>query len=150
MVNLNKEETIKLFKNIKKNEEEADKIDLSVPVLTPQKVKTNWGKQIENVAILTCILLLIFFSYYFFIAWHNLDLSYNVLRINNAINNAELYDANGSRVTMDFSNILDTGGDYVTRPLTSYYISSLNSISLYFILMAFDCLVLGVLLSKRL
>jgi hypothetical protein len=117
--------------------------------ITPRK-KKNVGKQLENVFILTLILLLVLDCYYFWIAFHNVDLSTNVLRITDSLNSANLYDANGSRVTLDFSKIFDKGSDFISRPVSDYYIISLNNLSVYFMLGLFDCLLLGIMLGRRL
>ena len=156
MVNLNKKETINLLKSMKKNEEEADKITapkleaktVEMPIIKKPKKKSSFGKQVEIVLTLTFIVLLIPICSTFFIAFHNTDLAYNMIRMTDAVNNADLYDSNGTKVLLDFSKIVDTGSDFATRPLTTYYIESRNNLSLYFMLGLLDCLALGVFLGR--
>lgn len=114
-----------------------------------KKNKSDLSRQFENAIILTLITLLVPICYYFFMAFHNLDLSYNVMRMESAINNADLYDANGTKVLMDFSKLMDKGSDFVERPLVDYYIGSLNNLSLFFMLGMFDSLALGIMISNK-
>jgi len=138
--------------------------------------RTFWNReyssQLENLGILLCItfLIFIFISYsaasaentrQFYLKYHNLDLIFNMQNMIGAINAAELYNPDGSLVYIPFGGINDTGSDFVERPLTSYYIPSMNgidedymnsvkSLNNYFIMGLLDVLVLGLLLGKKL
>lgn len=119
-----------------------------------KKVKKGWGKnfskQFENMLILLLIVGLVFICSYFWIAFHNVDLSFNIMRVTDAVNYAELYDVNGTEILLDFSEIMDKGSDFEKRPIEDYYISGINNLSLFFILGIIDALTLGLILSRRL
>jgi hypothetical protein len=141
---------------------------------TPRRTiwRTDYTKQIENLGILLCItfLIFIFINYNtvsadntrnFYLQYHNVDLTFNIQNIVSTLNAAGLYDSNGSLVYIPFEKVTDTGSDYVERPLTKYYIPSMNSIdeaymnsvkhlNKYFVLGLIDVLVLGLLLGRKL
>lgn len=134
--------------------------------------KEKISSQIENIGILTCIAIFLFLtvSYtgtvqentrVFYLAYHNIDLTFNIQRVVGAINGANLYTQNGSQVYVPFESLNDTGSDFVERNLQDYYIPSMNSIdqsyslsmkavNKYLIWALLDLFALGILLGRKL
>ena len=115
-----------------------------------KKKTKNILEQGEILLILLCITFLIYIVMQFFLHYHTLDLTVNMMRIGNEINSVGTYDLNGSRMNFDFSKVTDIGSDNIERPLINYYIYSNNQIRKYFLYGLFDCLLLGFLLGRRL
>ena len=84
----------------------------------------------------------------FFLSFHNVDLSYNAINLQNQINAQGLYTLNGTNIRLE--GFTDIGSDFVERPIEDYYISSLNTMENVFtrgiILSIFLGLFLGIVM----
>lgn len=67
----------------------------------------------------------------FYISFHNLDLIYNMNGLKSQINELGCYLPDNT--TLKITDFLDTGSDFIERPLSDYYISSMNQIDELFI-----------------
>jgi hypothetical protein len=114
------------------------------------KKKSNWQEQGEIIILLTAIVLLPYISYEFAMSFHNIDLIMNFKTITAAINDAGFINPLNQTLVLPFSEIQDTGSDYVSRPLDDYYISSANNLKKYFFVGLVDILLIGLLLGRRL
>lgn len=100
--------------------------------------------------ILLSIVFLVYCVMQFFLSWHTIDLAWNIQILTNQINSAGLYTGNGTQIIIPFEKVMDTGSDFVSRPLVNYYISSSNNLRKYFIWGLLDMLLLGFLLGGKL
>ena len=91
--------------------------------------------------IWVCIFLLIFETYVFMAGYHNVDTSWNVLN--------SAYNLNLAQNELQLRNITDTGSDWITRPIESYYIHGLNQMTLSFFSAIFTMYVLASLMGEK-
>jgi hypothetical protein len=105
---------------------------------------------IETMLILTCVTLLVVFVINFMSAFHNVDLVTNIEGLVCDINSAGFSNSLNQTLFIPRNNLTDTGSDFETRPLTAYYIASMNGLQKYFILACVDMLLLGLLLGRKL
>lgn len=106
-------------------------------------------EQAELLGILLCIFLLILVIFSWYSGFHNIDLIFNVRTMTDTVNSANLHGPNNTPAFMDFSKIMDTANDGITRPLSSYYITSMNTLKNYTIAGFIDCIILGLLIARR-